>query len=123
MVREVAFIVYYVRDMERARRFYGETLGLRAGDVFNDDWVEFDVGNATFALDATGEALGIEPGSSSGAGFEVDDIAAVRARLTNGGAHVTEIYEFPPCMACFARDPDGNRFTLHQRKRRSGAPR
>ena len=65
MVKELAFVAYYVRDMARARRFYGETLGLRPGELCNDDWIEFDLGNATFALDGSGEALGIVPGSSS----------------------------------------------------------
>jgi catechol 2,3-dioxygenase-like lactoylglutathione lyase family enzyme len=116
MVKELAFVAYYVRDMPRARRFYGDVLGLRPGEWFNDDWVEFDLGNATFALDGTGEELGIMPGTSSGAAFEVDDVAAMRRRLIDAGAEVTEVYEFPPCRACFARDAEGNRFTIHQRK-------
>jgi predicted enzyme related to lactoylglutathione lyase len=122
MVRELAFVAYYVRDMQRARRFYGETLGLPRGELFNDDWVEFDLGNATFALDGSGEALGIMPGSSSGAAFEVDDIAAMRARLIEAGAQATEIHEFPPCWASFARDPEGNHFTIHQRKKNREQP-
>jgi catechol 2,3-dioxygenase-like lactoylglutathione lyase family enzyme len=84
-----------VRDVPRARRFYGDTLGLRPGEWFNDDWTEFDLSNATFALDGTGEELGIVPGTSSGA--EVADV---------------------PCWMCFAADPEGNRFTIHQRKSR-----
>jgi catechol 2,3-dioxygenase-like lactoylglutathione lyase family enzyme len=118
MVRELAFVVYYVRDMPRARRFYGDVLELRPGEWFNEDWVEFDLGNATFALDGTGEELGITPGTSSGAAFEVDDIAAMRQRLIDAEVEVTEVYEFPPCWTCFAADPEGNRFTIHQRKNR-----
>lgn len=117
MVRGLAFVAYYVRDMSRARRFYGETLGLRPGEWFDDDWIEYDLGNATFALDGSGEALGIEPGSSSGAAFEVDDVAAARARLIEAGTRVTEIHEFPPCWTCFARDLEGNRFVIHQLKK------
>jgi catechol 2,3-dioxygenase-like lactoylglutathione lyase family enzyme len=118
MVRELSFIAYYVRDVARARRFYGEVLGLVPGDWFNDEWIEFDLGNATFALDGTGEELGIPPGSSAGAGFEVDDIEVMRGRLIAAGVEASEIYEFPPCRACFARDPEGNRFTIHQRRPR-----
>lgn len=116
MVTGLAFVAYYVHDMARARRFYGEALGLRPGELLNDDWVEFDLGNATFALDASGEALGMMPGSSSGAAFEVDDIAAIRARLVAAGVETTEVHEFPPCWVCFARDPEGNSFTIHQGK-------
>ena len=116
MVKELAFITYYVRDVEQARRFYGDVLGLRPGDWFNEQWIEYDLGNVTFALDATGEELGIPPGTSSGAAFEVDDIDNARRRLLGAGAKVTEVFDFPPCRACFANDPEGNRFILHQRK-------
>ncbi len=116
MVKELSFIAYYVRDMPAARRFYGEVLGLPQGEWFNDEWIEFDLGNATFALDGTGAELGVCAGTSAGAGFEVDDIHAMRQRLVDAGAQVTEVHEFPPCWACFARDPEGNRFTVHQRK-------
>lgn len=116
MIKELAFVAYYVRDVPRARQFYGEVLGLPPGEWFNDDWIEFDLGNTTFALDGTGEDLGIEPGTSSGAAFETGDIQAMRRRLLDAGAEVTGVYEFPPCFACFAKDPEGNRFTLHQRR-------
>ncbi len=39
MVKGVAFIAYYVRDVLRARRFYGDVLGLQAGEWFNDQWI------------------------------------------------------------------------------------
>jgi predicted enzyme related to lactoylglutathione lyase len=116
VIKELSFVAYYVRDVPQARRFYGEVLGLRPGEWFNEQWIEFDLGNATFALDGTGEELGITPGTSVGAAFEVDDIQAMRRRLVEAGAQVTEVYEFPPCWACFANDPEGNRITLHQRK-------
>lgn len=116
MVKELSFVAYFVRDVPRARAFYGEVLGLRPGECFNDEWIEFDLGNTAFALDGTGEELGIPAGSSSGAAFEVDDIAAMRQRLVDAGAQASEVYEFPPCFACFAKDPEGNRFTIHQRK-------
>jgi predicted enzyme related to lactoylglutathione lyase len=115
-IKELSFIAYYVRDVALARTFYGETLGLRPGQWFNDEWIEFDLGNATFALDGTGEHLGITPGTSSGAGFETDDVHSMRQRLADAGAWVTEVYEFPVCWTCFAKDPEGNRFALHQRK-------
>ena len=118
MIRELAFVAYYVSDVPRARRFYGEIVGLKAGEWFNDDCIEFDLGNATFALDGSGEALGIAPGTSSGAAFEVDDVGAMRKRLLDAGVEASEVYEFPPCWTCFGRDPEGNRFVIHQRKAR-----
>ena len=116
MIDELAFIAYYVQDISKAAAFYRDVLGLRQGELCNDEWVEFDVGNATFALDGTGEALGIAAGSSSGAAFETKDIDAMRERLIEAGAAISEVYDFPPCRAAFARDPEGNRFIVHQRK-------
>jgi predicted enzyme related to lactoylglutathione lyase len=117
VVREIAFFAYSVRDVPRARAFYAETLGLPPGESFGDHWIEFNVGNATFGI-GNGEGLGFEPGASTGAAFEVDDLEAMRERLQASGVEVGEILEFPACRTCFARDPDGNRFALHQR----GAP-
>ena len=116
MVKDLAFAVYYVRDIPRARRFYNEVLGLKPGEWFNDDWIEFDLGNATFALDGTGEALGIAPGTSRGVSFEVDDVHAMRQRVVDAGVAASEVHDFPACFACFTSDPEGNRFALHQRK-------
>lgn len=115
MIKDVAFIAYSVRDVPRARAFYRDTLGLTPGDAFGDHWVEFNVGSTAFGV-GNGESLGFEPGASNGAAFEVDDLKAMRDRLQAAGAEVSEIYDFPACSSCFARDPEGNRFALHQRR-------
>lgn len=115
MVTDIAFFAYSVRDVPRARAFYSETLGLTQGDSFGDHWIEFNVGNTTFGI-GNGEPLGFEPGSSTGAVFEVDDMQAMRERLRASGVEVGELHEFPTCTTCFARDPEGNRFAIHQRR-------
>jgi predicted enzyme related to lactoylglutathione lyase len=115
VVKDIAFFAYSVRDVPRARAFYGETLGLREGDSFGDHWVEFEVGNATFGI-GDGSPLGFEPGTSNGAAFEVEDMTAMRNRLKTAGVEVGDVHEFPGCITCFARDPEGNRFALHQRR-------
>lgn len=115
MVKDIAFFAYSVRDVPRARAFYGETLGLKESSSSSDHWVEFDVGNATFGI-GNGQPLGWEPGSSTGAAFEVDDLQGMRERLKTSGVEVGEVHEFPACVTCFGRDPEGNRFALHQRR-------
>jgi predicted enzyme related to lactoylglutathione lyase len=115
MVKDIAFFAYSVRDVPRAKSFYTETLGLTPGDSFGDHWVEFNVGAATFGI-GDGTPLGFEPGASTGAAFEVDDLGATRERLKRAGLEVGDVLEFPACVTCFARDPDGNRFALHQRR-------
>ncbi len=114
MVKDMAFVAYSVRDVPRAQQFYQNVIGLRPGDSFGDQFVEFNVGNTTFAID--GEPPGIAPGSSSGAMFEIDDIAVTRAQLLERGVPVTEVGESSVCFFAFVTDPDGNQFGIHQRK-------
>ena len=116
MVKELAFVVYSVRDVPRATAFYRDVVGLKPGELSSHDWVEFNLGNATFALDGAGEGVGMPPGHSNGAAFEVDDIHAMRQKLKDAGTDLTDVHELAPCWICFAKDPEGNRFSIHQSK-------
>jgi predicted enzyme related to lactoylglutathione lyase len=115
MVKDLAFVAYSVKDAATGAKFYREVVGLEPGEIFGDHWAEFNVGTATFGV-GNGEGLGITPGSSTGAAFEVDDVAAARERMLSAGVKVTELQDFPNCSVCFAWDPDGNQFALHQRR-------
>jgi predicted enzyme related to lactoylglutathione lyase len=115
MIKDMAFVAYSVRDVPKARDFYRDVVGLTPGDAFGDEWVEFNVGSATFGL-GNGEPLGIPPGSTFAATFEVDDLVAERERLVAAGVPITEMHETPICWVAFVTDPEGNKFGLHQRK-------
>lgn len=115
MIKGIAFIAYSVRDVPRAVAFYRDVLGLEVGEAFNEGFVEFDAGSSSFAVD--GDPPGYEPGTSTGVNFEVDDIVAAHQRLVDNRVDVSQVYEFPTCSVCFAKDPEGNRFALHQRKK------
>jgi catechol 2,3-dioxygenase-like lactoylglutathione lyase family enzyme len=115
MVKEMAFVAYSVRDVPKAREFYRDVMGLTPGASFEDHWVEFEVGNATFGI-GNGEPLGIPPGSSFSVTFEVDDVAAERTRLLGLGIEVGEVHDSPVCYSAFVTDPEGNKFGIHQRK-------
>jgi catechol 2,3-dioxygenase-like lactoylglutathione lyase family enzyme len=115
MVKDLAFVAYSVRDVPRALAFYRDLVGLVPGMAIGDHWVEFDVGPATFGI-GNGESLGFIPGTSTGAAFEVDNLAELREKLIANSVPVSEINPFPNCSVCFVTDPEGNRFALHQRK-------
>jgi catechol 2,3-dioxygenase-like lactoylglutathione lyase family enzyme len=106
-------VVLYVREMERAIRFYRDTLGLEL-DFQSDGWTTFRTGGCTLALHATERR---EPGSGEpDPTFLVADAAAERARLGGAGVEVTEIREPVAGVTVFdARDPDGNRFSIESR--------
>ena len=115
MVQNMAFVAYSVRDVPAAITFYRDTIGLTPGDVVSEHWAEFDVGGVAFGI-GNGEPLGIMPGTSFSATFEVDDITKERQRLVDLSVPVTEVHETPICFVAFVTDPEGNKFGLHQRK-------
>jgi predicted enzyme related to lactoylglutathione lyase len=115
VIKEMAFVAYSVRDVPRAIEFYRDVVGLKPSETFGEHWAEFDVGTTTFGI-GNGEPLGIIPGSSFSATFEVDDVGAMRESLVAKSIKVTDLMDSPACTSCFVTDPEGNRFGLHQRK-------
>jgi len=116
-IKDVAFTAYAVSDVPRAIAFYRDILGLEQGEWFNDRFIEFNVGSTAFAIDGD-PPPGAEPGKCTGVNFEVDDVVAAREHLLRNNVAVSDVYDFPPCFMCLAKDPDGNSFTLHKRKTR-----
>lgn len=116
MIKSIAFIVYSVSDMPRARKFYEGTLGLKTGMIFQEVWVEYEVAGQTFAI--TSMDIGRKPGVKGGVvAFEVDDydkmIAALKAKQVKFSM---ETYETPVCHFAAIEDPDGNEMMIHKRK-------
>ena len=121
-VRAVDFVGVPVRDMEAARVFYGQHLGLPVVGDFGETWIEFDAGNVTLSLVRTDPAEWTGQSSGSwqtrmGVALAVADVAAALAELRAKGVKVTsEVQDFPPCYMAMVEDPDGNSVFLHQRK-------
>jgi predicted enzyme related to lactoylglutathione lyase len=114
-VRRIAFTMYPVRDMARARAFYEGPLGLVATHDFRGEWVEYDLPGGCFAL--TTMAEGVRPASDAGGSiaFEVDDVDALVTRLRGEGTRVAlEPFSTPVCRMAVVIDPEGNAVTLHR---------
>ena len=116
MIKALAFVVYVVSDMDRARRFYERTLGLRLDSNFENRWVEYDLQGATFAITIVDSDH--EPGTRGGlVAFEVDDLEFVLERMRFLGVPlVKEMQTTPVCRFAVIHDPDGNELVIHQRK-------
>jgi len=119
MLRKVAFTMYPVTDMPRARAFYEETLGLPPSSYGEKSpWVEFDLpGGGCFAITTVTPNA---PSASAGGtiAFEVDDLAATVGDLkAKGVAFAAEGIESPVCDMAVVKDPDGNAIILHKLKR------
>ncbi|MDB5098713.1 MAG: Glyoxalase/bleomycin resistance protein/dioxygenase [Cyanobacteria bacterium RYN_339] len=121
-VKGVDFVGIAVSDIDAAKAFYGDALGLPCTGGFGDRWVEYDAGNVTLALilgDAEAIAKRLEPGpfAAIGVALGVADLEATVAALEQRGVTITmPPKEFPPCFTAMVQDPSGNHVWLHQRK-------
>ncbi len=116
-VERVDYIRVPVRDIDKAKHFYGEILGLvQNPNSPDDDWIEYDTGNVTVAV-MTPHTHGYEfaplpPGTIA---LRVPDVAAAKAKLEAAGVQVNEMWDSGVCHGAGFSDPDGNRILLHHR--------
>jgi catechol 2,3-dioxygenase-like lactoylglutathione lyase family enzyme len=116
---EIAFSVYGVTDLPRARRFYEETLGLKPAKTY----VKGDLGMVEYDIDAGTLSIGcgaplFKPAAGGGVmALEVEDFAAAVKRLREHGVKfLAEPHETPVCHLVTIADPDGNLLLIHKRK-------
>ena len=104
MIKKVAFIGHRVQDMARAKKFYGELLGLEKTAEYEGKWCEFDTPEGkTIALD-TFSPDGTPPYMA----LETDDIEAEVVRLEQLGAKRIEFIKRWWVMEA----PTGQRFCV-----------
>src|SRR5436190_14355677 len=97
MIQSIAFFVYPVSDMKRARDFYERVLGLKVGASFGDEWIEYDVGGSTFAI-TTMDSTHQPAAKGAVIAFEVDHLDATVAELKKAGVRfVQDNVESPIC--------------------------
>ena len=115
MITSIAFTVYPVSDMARARAFYEHVLGLHVSANYRDVWLEYDVGGSTFAITTTD--MGHIPGAKGGVvAFEVSDLDLFINKMKERAvSFVTEIFDTPVCRMAVIEDQDNNHITLHKR--------
>src|SRR5919199_6458331 len=121
-VRGVDFILLGVSDVERARAFYRDTLGLTPAAEWPPYWYEFDAGSTTIAI-AKPPKDAPQPPYQSGTTFALavpDATAAMEELRTKGVTVLQDLDESSVCFMALIADPDGNAIWIHQRK---SAPR
>jgi catechol 2,3-dioxygenase-like lactoylglutathione lyase family enzyme len=112
-----------VKDLEEARRFYGETLGLRISEQGDQIWLHLAGGRDTLVYHQPDST----PASYTALNFEVDDIDEAVEALTARGVTL-ERYEGTdqdakgvsraeggPLIAWF-KDPSGNVLSVLQER-------
>ena len=114
-VEQVDFVSVLTQDIARAKRFYGETLGLPI-ETEGDSDVEFTLGQVTLdVFDPASIGQEFAP-SPAGIAIRVRDVAAARAELEAKGVSFDgEIVDTGVCHFAFFKDPYGNALMLHRR--------
>jgi predicted enzyme related to lactoylglutathione lyase len=117
-VKKVAFTMYPVTDVKRAREFYEETLGLKPGMAGGRDgmwWIEYDLpGGGCFAITNTS---GEKPSAGAGGtiALEVDDLTGLIDQLKQKGVTFQgDVVRGPRCRMAVCLDSEGNSILLHQ---------
>lgn len=111
MIKKMAFIGHPVRDMARAKKFYGEILGLKKTLDYEDKWCEFDT--------PEGKSIGLDTFSPEGTppylALETDDIEAEVARLKKHGVKILrDVKDNKVCKMAMIEDSEGNKLMLHE---------
>jgi catechol 2,3-dioxygenase-like lactoylglutathione lyase family enzyme len=113
----VDFVCVPTRDWERAKDFYGDTLGLERSKRWgNMPASEFETGSLTIAL-MQSDAFGLEFAPHSlPIALHVDDVQAAREELeAKGVTFGGDTLDSGVCHMAHFRDPDGNVLMLHHR--------
>ena len=114
-VERVDFVSFLTQDLQRAKRFYTEVLGLEV-ETEGDSDMELSCGQVT--LDVFDPSSIGQPFSQSPAGLalRVEDVDAARAELEqNGVVFDGETIVTSVCKQAWFKDPDGNALMLHRR--------
>ena len=112
----VSAVRIFTRNLERARRFYAEVLGLDE-QAAGPEYAVFDLAGVNIVIeyvaadDPEGEDL---VGRLLATSFRVDDIDAAYRQLSAQGVSFLQAPEKQPWggTLAFARDPDSNVLTL-----------
>ena len=114
-VERADFVSVPVQDMERAKRFYSETLGIHSPNL-DQPWPEFETGTVSlYLVDPTQFGEEFKPHTAHIA-LRVPDVAEARAQLEAAGIEFHgETLDTGVCHMAFFADSEGNALMLHRR--------
>jgi predicted enzyme related to lactoylglutathione lyase len=116
-VERTDFVSVPVTDMERAKRFYGETLGLPEIPG-HGAWPEFRLGAnvSLYLLDPTNIGQEFRGPHTASIALRVPDVEEARRELeAKGVAFAGDTFDTGVCHMALFHDPDGNALMLHRR--------
>jgi predicted enzyme related to lactoylglutathione lyase len=116
-VERVDYIRVPVDDIEKAKHFYGDVLGLpRNPHLDHDDWIEYETSNVTLAvMTPHTHEYDFVPLPPSTIALRVRDVAEAKEKLEAAGVEVNAVWDSGVCNGAGFSDPAGNRILLHRR--------
>ena len=114
-LRAIQHVSIEVDDLDAARTFYIERLGMRSIDR-----PDLGVGGEWLTVDGTTQLHIVEvdgfAGTSAGHhfAFEVDDVGALVEELRAGGVDAGDVFDVGAGQQSFVRDPAGNLVEFNQ---------
>ncbi len=114
MISKLDFVAIPSRDAERARSFYGETLGLREDEHSQG---EFWAGQTCLTIyEPERVGMTFAPQKNAHLALHVDDVDQARSELEAKGVEFAQdTFDTGVCKMAFFTDPDGNDLMLHSR--------
>jgi catechol-2,3-dioxygenase len=122
-VKELGHIVLYVRNLERSRRFYGETLGWREIATMGGQAAMFSSGRShheLLLLEVGEDATPIPSGRRVGMyhfGLKIgetdDELREAIDRLQRAGVPIVGMSDHTVTHSLYILDPDGNEIELY----------
>jgi catechol 2,3-dioxygenase-like lactoylglutathione lyase family enzyme len=113
-ISKLDFVAVPSQDADRARTFYGETLGLSPDEHTS---TEFWAGQTCLSIwEPEKFGMAFAPQKNGHLALHVDDVAATRADLEAKGVEFSgDVLDSGVCHMAFFTDPDGNDLMLHSR--------
>ena len=118
IVERTDFISVPVTDMERAKRFYAETLGLPEIEHPQQGFPEYQLGEnvSLYLLQMENIGQTFEGPHTASIALRVPDVAEAQKELEAKGVEFGgEPFDTGVCHMGIFKDPDGNRLMLHRR--------
>ena len=118
IVERTDFVSVPVTDVERAKRFYGETLGLPEIEHPEQGFPEYQLGENVSLYLLQMEKIGgsFEGPHTASIALRVPDVAAAQKELEAKGVEFGgEAFDTGVCHMGMFKDPDGNVLMLHRR--------
>ena len=99
---------YDVQDMDRAVKFYTETLGFPLKVRFGNHWAEVDAGSISIGLHPTEDGAPVSTDGGATVSFAVTNLEQLAENLKSKGVAVGEIRTPPRGKFLMAKDSEGN---------------